>query len=75
MTHCNDCYKNALALRINGILKNEFLLYKCKNGKIKYRIESIDTYNDKKPYLSLHMKTPNFIHNKKNIEARFNSFI
>ena len=27
--------------------------------------ESIETYNNKRPHLSLNTKTPNFIHNKK----------
>ena len=31
MTDGYDCYQNALAERINGILKQEFLIYKCKN--------------------------------------------
>lgn len=67
MTDGYDCYQNALAERINGILKQEFLIYKCNNGKeLKQLIkESIDTYNNKRPHLSLNMKTPNFIHNKK----------
>ena len=60
MTDGYDCYQNALAERINGILKQEFLIYKCNNGK-----ESIDIYNNKRPYLNLKMKTPNFVHNKK----------
>ncbi len=30
MTDGYDCYQNALAERVNGILKQEFLLYKCK---------------------------------------------
>lgn len=25
----DDCYQNALAKRVNGILKNEFLFYQC----------------------------------------------
>lgn len=33
MTDGYDCYQNALAERINGILKNEFLIYKCKDGQ------------------------------------------
>lgn len=33
MTDGYDCYQNALAERINGILKQEFLIYKCNNGK------------------------------------------
>lgn len=31
MTDGNDCYQNALAERINGILKYEFILVKPKN--------------------------------------------
>ncbi|WP_408024827.1 IS3 family transposase, partial [Tenacibaculum sediminilitoris] len=67
MTDGYDCYQNALAERINGILKQEFLIYKCNNGKeLKQLIkESINTYNNKRPHLSLNMKTPNFVHNKK----------
>lgn len=67
MTDGYDCYQNALAERINGILKQEFLIHKCNNGKeLELLIkESIETYNNKRPHLSLNMKTPNFIHNKK----------
>ncbi len=28
-----DCYQNALAERINGILKQEFLIETCNTGK------------------------------------------
>lgn len=67
MTDGYDCYQNALAERINGILKQEFLIYKCNNGKELNQLikESIETYNTKRPHLNLKMKTPNFIHNKK----------
>jgi putative transposase len=33
MTYGYDCYQNALAERINGILKQEFLIEKCNRGK------------------------------------------
>jgi len=33
MTDGYDCYQNALAERINGILKQEFLIEKCNTGK------------------------------------------
>ncbi len=67
MTDGYDCYQNALAERVNGILKQEFLIHKCKNGKELEQLikESIEIYNNKRPHLSLNMKTPNFIHNKK----------
>ncbi len=67
MTTGYDCYQNALAERINGILKNEFLIYKC-NTKIELETlikESIETYNNLRPHMALNMKTPNFIHNNK----------
>ena len=66
MTDGYDCYQNALAERINGIIKNEFLIYKCKDGKTLGKLieTSIKTYNNKRPHLSLSMKTPNFIHEK-----------
>lgn len=66
MTDGYDCYQNALAERINGILKQEFLVEKCNTGKeLELLIkESINIYNNKRPHLSLNMKTPNFIHEK-----------
>lgn len=76
MTDGYDCYQNALAERINGILKSEFLVHKCNTGKeLKLLIaESIETYNNKRPHLSLNYKTPNFIHNKKSREASFSGY-
>lgn len=66
MTDGYDCYQNALAERINGIIKGEFLLHKCNTGKELNTLisESINTYNTKRPHLSLGMKTPTFIHEK-----------
>ena len=66
MTDGYDCYQNALAERVNGILKQEFLINKCNTGKELELLvrESIETYNNYRPHLSLQMKTPNFIHEK-----------
>lgn len=71
MTDGYDCYQNALAERINGILKNEFLIYKCKNGQELSQLisESIKIYNNNRPHLSLNLKTPNFIHQKTDEES------
>lgn len=46
MTDGYDCYQNALAERINGILKGEFLIYKCNDAKELEQLikESIYTY-------------------------------
>ena len=66
MTDGYDCYQNALAERINGILKQEFLLYKCHdiNELRKLVDESIQIYNEMRPHLCLDMKTPNQAHKK-----------
>lgn len=66
MTDGYDCYQNALAERINGILKQEFLIETCNTGKELKKLidESIEIYNNKRPHLSLNMKTPNFVHDK-----------
>ena len=73
MTDGYDCYQNALAERVNGILKQEFLVEKCNNGtELEILVkESIDTYNRLRPHLSLNMKTPNFIH-EKTVESNLN---
>ena len=70
MTEGYDCYQNALAERINGILKNEFLIHKCNNGKElnQYINQSIETYNSIRPHFSLNMKTPEYIHKKSSEE-------
>jgi transposase InsO family protein len=66
MTDGYDCYQNALAEPINGVLKQEFLLYKCQNlEELKQLVEeSILIYNEMGPHLSLGMKTPNQVHKK-----------
>ena len=66
MTDGYDCYQNALAERINGILKQEFLFDKCNNYQDLNLLikQSIFIYNNKRPHLALKMKTPNFIHQK-----------
>jgi len=66
MTEENHCYENGLAKRVNGILKQEFLIYRCKNGKELNKLikESVWYYNTKRPHLSLKMKTPNFVYEK-----------
>ena len=66
MTDGYDCYQNALAERINGILKQEFLIYRCKTFEDLQVLvkESVDVYNQLRPHLSLGMKTPDEVHKK-----------
>ncbi|WP_442864008.1 IS3 family transposase [Alteromonas sp. ASW11-130] len=72
MTDGYDCYQNALAERINGILKHEFLLTKCRTGEELKRAvrQSIAIYNEYRPHLSLKMKTPNEVHKKASCESQ-----
>lgn len=66
MTDGYDCYQNALAERVNGILKQEFLIYQCSTFNDLKRLvdESIEAYNRLRPHLSLGMKTPEEVHKK-----------
>ena len=60
MTDGYDCYQNALAERVNGILKMEFLLHRPANlAQAKKMVkESVQIYNHKRPHTSLKYKTP-----------------
>ena len=65
MTQNSDPYENAVAERINGILKQEFNIYKYnKDLPIMKQIikETVEIYNEKRPHLSNHMLTPNQMH-------------
>jgi transposase InsO family protein len=64
MTEDNHCYENAVAERVNGILKDEFYLDQCfvntYNAKIATK-SAINIYNNKRLHLSLGYKTPNMV--------------
>jgi len=64
MTDGYDCYQNALAERVNGIIKNEFLLQTPKNLKEAAQMikESVHIYNHERPHLALKYKTPDAVH-------------
>jgi putative transposase len=64
MTDGYDCYQNALAERVNGILKNEFLLQTPKSLEEATQMikESIHIYNYERPHLALKYKTPDAVH-------------
>lgn len=64
MTDGYDCYQNALAERVNGILKGEFLLSRPADLEQARRMvgESIQIYNAERPHLSLKMQTPEAVH-------------
>lgn len=66
MTDGYDCYQNALAERINGILKQEFLYYQCRDKTALMQLvkEAVDIYNYERPHWSLNLSTPNEQHKK-----------
>ena len=64
MTDGYDCYQNALAERVNGILKMEFLLQRPADLQQARAMvtESVRLYNGRRPHLSLKYKTPDAVH-------------
>jgi len=64
MTEENHCYENAIAERVNGILKDEFYLDQCFFSTEQARRatkNAIKIYNTKRKHLSLNYKTPNMV--------------
>lgn len=72
MTEKYDPYENAIAERINGILKQEFNIAKNIKEIIKKKLikEAIDIYNTLRPYLSNHMLTPVEIHQQNKLKRK-----
>jgi len=69
MTESGDPLENALAERINGIIKEEYLeTYDISNLKdAKKLLKSVvELYNTERPHMSLSNLTPNIIHHSKN---------
>jgi transposase InsO family protein len=68
MTENGDPYENALAERVNGILKDEWLSLEQFSSfeQAKNRINQVvKIYNEIRPHLSCGMKTPAQKHNQK----------
>lgn len=64
MTDGYDCYQNALAERVNGILKGEFLLNRPADLQqaAKMVAQSVRIYNEERPHTALKYKTPDAVH-------------
>lgn len=65
MTEENHCYENAMAERVNGILKDEFYLDQTFTSVVqakKAAKNAIKLYNSKRLHLSLDYRTPNYVH-------------
>lgn len=73
MTEQYDPYENAVAERVNGILKDEFGLdqiFKSNQQLHKQLQESILLYNNLRPHLSIKMLTPSQAHKQQNIKLK-----
>jgi transposase InsO family protein len=73
MTNNGDPYENAVAERINGILKQEFMIdtYHQDTAMMKIIVkEAIEIYNNKRPHYSNHMLTPELMHAQNEIQMR-----
>lgn len=73
MTESYDPYQNAVAERVNGILKQEFMIdeYRVELSEIKQIVrESIRIYNSERPHYSSHMLTPEQMHGQRELKIR-----
>lgn len=73
MTENGDPYENAIAERVNGILKDEFGLSEQLNNineAIQQTAQSINIYNKCRPHLSCDMLTPAQMHQQKEIKLK-----
>ena len=65
MTENGDPYENALAERVNGIIKTEFKLYSSSQGFEEIHrlvVKSINSYNTIRPHSSCDYLTPALAH-------------
>lgn len=73
MTQNSDPYENAVAERINGILKQEFMIdkFEQKLETIKILVkQAVESYNEIRPHLSNHLLTPNQMHMQNKIKFK-----
>lgn len=73
MTQSGDPYENAIAERVNGILKDEFGLDEQLNDihqAMKQISQSVFAYNNKRPHLSCAMLTPIQMHHQQSLKIK-----
>ena len=78
MTENGDPLENAIAERINGILKSEYLKY-YQAGTLTEAIKVLDTaiklYNQERPHFSISLLTPEQVHSKEiNVEKLWKNY-
>jgi len=67
MTQNGDPLENAIAERVNGIIKNEYLLnYHCNNINDARKLlnQAVAFYNKERPHSSISNLTPGFVHSQ-----------
>jgi putative transposase len=72
MTENGDPLENAIAERINGIIKDEYLdTYRLKNQKDarEFLKAAVDLYNNERPHMSIGNLTPNQVHQKQTLKT------
>ena len=65
MADKGNCYQNAIAERVNGILKREFELdnnFKNKKQAVQTAKQAIKIYNQNRPHRAINLKTPNSLY-------------
>jgi transposase InsO family protein len=65
MTQNGDPYENAIAERVNGILKMEFglfMTFRTLSAASQAVDTAVNNYNTIRPHMSLHLKTPFSVH-------------
>ena len=73
MTQNSDPYENAVAERINGILKQEFMVDKYEQSLETMKViikEAVEIYNQNRPHFSNYLLTPNQMHQQNKIKMR-----
>lgn len=73
MTNNGDPYENAVAERVNGILKQEFMIDTYHQSLAMMKIivkEAIEIYNSQRPHYSNYMLTPERMHTQSKIQMR-----
>ena len=69
MTESGDPRENAIAERVNGILKNEYLTKEKIDNydqAKKLLAKTIIKYNEERPHMSISNLTPEYLHQTKN---------
>jgi transposase InsO family protein len=67
MTEEMHCYENALAERLNGILKQEYGLgcaFRSKKQVLAAIDQAVFLYNTARPHMALNYETPEKMHRK-----------